>query len=83
MPTASGTRASKRPVNLTLNAELVEQARGLTGNLSTEVEALLAGFVQQKMAEHDAQRERLRRSAANWNAFNTGHGGFADEFSTL
>jgi post-segregation antitoxin (ccd killing protein) len=83
MSTACDTRASKRPVNLTLNAELVEQARQLTGNLSAEVETLLAGFVQQKMAEHDAQRERLHRSAASWNAFNTSHGSFSDEFSTL
>ncbi len=75
--------APKRPVNLSLNAALVEQARALTGNLSAEVESLLADFVQQRLRERDAQAERLRCSATAWNAYTDRHGSFADEFSTL
>ncbi|MBS0229734.1 MAG: type II toxin-antitoxin system CcdA family antitoxin [Proteobacteria bacterium] len=75
--------APKRPVNLSLNAALVEQARALTGNLSAEVESLLAAFVQQRLRERDAQAERLRRSATAWNTYTDRHGSFADEFSTL
>lgn len=73
----------KRPVNLSLNADLVEQARALTGNLSAEVEVLLADFVQQRLRERDAQADRLRRSASAWNAYADRQGAFADEFSTL
>ncbi len=37
--------ARKRPVNLTLNEDLVSQAKKLTANLSGVVESLLAEFV--------------------------------------
>jgi len=37
---------SRRPVNLSLNPELVTRARGLTNNLSATVETLLTGFVE-------------------------------------
>ncbi|RDY62856.1 type II toxin-antitoxin system CcdA family antitoxin, partial [Xanthomonas oryzae] len=33
--------AQKKPLNLTINADLAAQARTLTGNLSAKVEALL------------------------------------------
>lgn len=83
MKSAHDTRASKRPVNLSLNADLVARARSLTDNLSAEVEILLADFVQQKGREREAQAERLLRSASAWNAYADQHGVFADEFSTL
>jgi len=38
MKTAYNLEARKRPVNLTLNEDLVVQACGLTGNLSGVVE---------------------------------------------
>jgi antitoxin CcdA len=34
--------ARKRPVNLTLNEDLVQQAKGMTNNLSGVVESLLS-----------------------------------------
>lgn len=74
---------AKRPVNLSLNADLVERARALTGNLSAEVETLLADFVQRRQLERETQAERLRRSASAWNAWADSHGSLADEFSTL
>ncbi len=36
--------ARKRPVNLALNEDLVDQAKGLTDNLSKIVESSLSGF---------------------------------------
>jgi len=73
----------KRPVNLTLNEELVTQAKGMTNNLSGVVEQLLADYV---MKQNNARQEKLRNAevAANaWNTFNERSGSFADEHSTL
>ena len=77
------TTAPKRPVNLSLNQDLVAQARNLTTNLSAEVEAMLASFVEQKTLELRNDRERLKKSTDVWNDFNNRHGSIADEFSTL
>jgi antitoxin CcdA len=73
----------KRPVNLTLNEDLVIQAKSLTDNLSSVVESLLSDFVRRE------QRERLQRSKAieaamlSWNEFNFKSGSIADEYSSL
>jgi post-segregation antitoxin (ccd killing protein) len=83
MKSTHDTRATKRPVNLSINPDLIAQARSLTNNLSAEVEILLADFVQRKEREREAQAERLRRSATTWAAYAGKHGAFADEFSTL
>jgi antitoxin CcdA len=37
--------ARKRPVNMTLNEDLVAQARSMTNNLSEVIERLLADFL--------------------------------------
>jgi antitoxin CcdA len=83
MLTFYDTTAPKRPVNLSLNQDLVAQARNLTTNLSAEVEAMLASFVEQKTLELRNDRERLKKSTDVWNDFNDRHGSIADEFSTL
>ncbi len=84
MPSAAiDTRGSKRPVNLTLDAELVKRARGMSSNLSAQVESLLTEFVEKREAEDRARRGRSERAARSWNAFAERHGSFADEFSTL
>jgi len=77
------TRARKRPVNLTLNEDLVEKARRLTDNLSAEVELLLADFVLRQKRLRDEEAESLRRAAEAAKAFGERYGWFADEFSTL
>ncbi len=77
------TTAPKRLVNLSINQDLVAQARGLTTNLSAEVEAMLASFVERKTLELRNDRERLKKSTEAWNDFNSRHGSIADEFSTL
>ena len=77
------TRAAKRAVNLSLNEDLVAEARKLTGNLSAEVENLLAGFVTRERRAVDEKAESLRRCAQVSNAFLERAGSLSDEFSTL
>ena len=75
--------ARKRPVNLTLNEDLVSRAKLMTDNLSGVVEGLLSEFVSR------ANRERLQKSkvveatVATWNKFNSKSGSIADEYSSL
>lgn len=77
------TAAPKRPVNMTLNEDLVRRARGLTSNLSETVETLLAQFVDDADT-HAAERARqiAAHVAANA-AFVAKYGSFGDEFHTL
>ena len=75
--------AAKRPVNLSLNEELVREVRSMTGNLSGIVERLLTEFVAEERAKRAAEDDALRRAVASWNSFADKHGSFADEHSTL
>ncbi|HEY6896600.1 MAG TPA: type II toxin-antitoxin system CcdA family antitoxin [Rhodocyclaceae bacterium] len=83
MKTAYNLEARKRPVNLTLNEDLVQQARGMTDNLSAVVETLLAGYVEQERRQLDAKARKIAATVAAWNDFNDKAGSFADEHSTL
>lgn len=75
--------ARKRPVNLTLNADLVERVRGVTDNLSGVVEQLLAGYLEQQRQQRLKQHRIAESAAGGWNRFNDENGSFADEFNTL
>ena len=75
--------ARKRPVNLTLNEDLVVQVRGLTDNLSGVVESLLADYVEHERKQRIAKARTLDATISMWNAFNARHGSFADEYSSL
>ncbi|PPU04609.1 type II toxin-antitoxin system CcdA family antitoxin [Xanthomonas arboricola] len=75
--------AQKKPLNLTINADLVSQARAMTGNLSAKVEELLADYVTNERDSHSARALELQRAASEWKAFTETYGSFADEFSTL
>jgi antitoxin CcdA len=75
--------ARKRPVNLTLNEDLVEQARGMTNNLSGLVESLLSDFVAQEQKHRLAKAKTLEVTIAVWNDFNSKMGSFSDEYSSL
>jgi antitoxin CcdA len=81
--TAHNTEARKRPVNLTLNEDLVAQVRGLTDNLSGVVESLLVAYVESERQQRLARERALDETVAVWNAFNARHGSIADEYSTL
>ena len=83
MKSMQSNQSRKRPVNLTLNEELVSQAKGMTGNLSGVVEQLLTDFV---MKQNSARQEKARSAevtAQAWNSFNEHSSSFADEHSTL
>ena len=73
----------KRPVNLTLNEELVIKARAYTGNLSATMESLLAEFVANQQKQHQAGQNAADICADDWNGFHQAVGSFADEHSTL
>lgn len=83
MKTTYNLEARKRPVNLTLNEDLVVQARGLTDNLSELVESLLAGYVEHERQQRIAKTRTLEATVAMWNDFNARLGSFADEYSPL
>ena len=83
MKTIQSNQARKRPINLTLNEELVSQAKGMTNNLSGVVEQLLADYV---MRQNNARQEKVHNAdtaAQAWNTFNERSGSFADAHSTL
>ena len=75
--------AHKRAVNLTLNEDLVRQARDMTDNLSGVVESLLAEFVEHEHRQRIARQRTIEATVATWNGFNARAGSFADEYSTL
>ncbi|OGA32999.1 MAG: plasmid maintenance protein CcdB [Betaproteobacteria bacterium RIFCSPLOWO2_12_FULL_64_23] len=83
MKSAYDTAARKRPVNLTLNEDLIVQARVLTDNLSGVVESLLADYVGRERQRRIAEARTIEATMAMWNDFNAKHGSFADEYSTL
>lgn len=77
------TTARKRPVNLTLNEDLVKQARDVTDNLSGVVESLLSDFLLEERRRRLAEAKAVKETIATWNRFGEQHGSFADEHSTL
>lgn len=77
------SEARKRPVNLTLNEDLVIEVRGLTNNLSSVVESLLFDYVEQKRQQRISNAKSLDETISVWNAFNGKFGSFADEYSSL
>ncbi len=83
MKSTQNLEARKRPVNLTLNEDLVVQVRALTDNLSGVAESLLAGYVEHERRQRMAKAKTLDATIATWNDFNATHGSFADEYSSL
>ena len=83
MEIAFDTNARKRPVNLTLNADLVDRVRGITDNLSGVVEKLLADYLVQQQMERLSRHRISEATSAVWNSFNSEQGSIADEFSSL
>ena len=75
--------ARKRPVNLTLNEDLVAQARSMTDNLSEVIESLLAEFLAVEKQRRAAEAQAVQATVETWNRFAEKHGSFADQHSTL
>lgn len=83
MKTGFNSAARKRPVNLTLNEDLVKQAKSMTDNLSGVVESLLSEFVDRESRERLVKTKVVEATIAAWNRFNTKSGSIADEYSSL
>ena len=75
--------ARKRPVNLTLNTDLVSHAKSMTDNLSAVVESLLTEFVERESRERLVKTKVVEATVAAWNRFNDKSGSIADEYSSL
>ena len=83
MNTNFNAAARKRPVNLTLNEDLVNQAKSMTDNLSAVVERLLSDFVARESQERLEKAKVVEATVAAWNRFNQESGSIADEYSSL
>jgi len=77
------TGARKRPVNLTLNEDLVSQVKSMTDNLSGVVEGLLSEFVSRTRREQLQKSKVVEATVTTWNRFNLKSGSIADEYSSL
>ena len=75
--------ASKRAINVTLNDDLVRQARRYTRNLSGTLEDLLGDFITRERARRRDEDAVLDRVIGALNAFHAEHGLLSDEFSGL
>ena len=74
-------RARKRPVNLTLNEDLVRQVKDQAGNLSAVVESLLAGHLESQERERIERARQAEAAVRQWNDFLQKAGSVADEYS--
>lgn len=83
MKTGLNAAPRKRPVNLTLNEDLVTQAKLMTDNLSGVVESLLSEFVARESRERLMKTKAVEATIAAWNRFNSKSGSIADEYSSL
>jgi antitoxin CcdA len=83
MKASHNLEARKRPVNLTLNEDLVQRAKGMTDNLSGVVESLLSAFVAQELKQRLDKAKMIKATMATWNDFNAKSGSIADEYSSL
>ncbi|MFC5360025.1 type II toxin-antitoxin system CcdA family antitoxin [Azospirillum himalayense] len=73
-------QAPKRPVNLSLNEDVVRRAREFTGNLSEQVEKLLVEYIALEQRQRDERERRLDDAILAWNDFDARHGSFADQY---
>jgi antitoxin CcdA len=76
-------KARKRAVNLSLNEDLVRQAKSMTDNLSGVVESLLSEFISRERRERIQKSKVVEETVAGWNLFNANSGSIADEYSSL
>ena len=75
--------APKRPINVSLNDDLVRQARQYTRNLSGTLEDLLDDFVERERARRRDEDRALHCVMNEFGAFHREHGLLSDEFSSL
>jgi antitoxin CcdA len=74
------SKAARRPVNLTLDEDVLREAKALTSNLSATVEQLLTVFVQEERARRREADAALAGVLDALNVFSAKHGLLSDEF---
>ncbi len=74
---------SKRPINVSLNDDLVRRARLYTHNLSGTIEELLGDFVAREHASRRDDDAVLDQVMDGFGAFHREHGLLSDEFPTF
>lgn len=72
-----------KPVNLSLNDDLVRESRAYCGNLSAKVEEMLQAYVESQREQRRQHREQAQAAVADWNALHDAAGSYADAHSTL
>lgn len=75
--------APRRPVNLSLNADLLAQVRQVTPNLSATVETLLGDYLHAAHEKREDEQRQLDGVIDAVNELHARHGFLSDEFSTL
>ena len=75
--------ARRRPVNLNLNADLVERCKSEVGNLSAHVEALLVADLEKRTAAAEAEKRRTERAIDAFSALYEAHGSLSEEIQSL
>jgi antitoxin CcdA len=75
--------APRRPVNLSLNTDLLAQVREVTPNLSATVETLLGDYLQSARQQREDEQRRLDGVIDAVNDLHARLGFLSDEFSTL
>lgn len=81
MPAFEAT--AKKPVNLSLNENVVQESCTYCGNLSANVEELLHAYVVQERQVRQLHRQQAQQAVAEWNALHDAAGSYADGHSTL
>jgi len=75
--------APKRPINVSLNEDLVRRARVYTRNLSGTLEDLLQGFVLAEEARRAQDDQAMAKVMDGLDAFHREYGLLSDEFSSF
>jgi antitoxin CcdA len=73
----------KRAINITLNDDVIREARLYSRDLSRTVEDLLQDFVARERAQCLVEPTVMDQVVDRLNAFHRAHGLLSDEFSSL
>ena len=71
--------APKRPVNLNLNADLVERCRSEVGDLSAHVKEVFAADLEKRAATAEAEKRRTERAIDAFSTLCEAHGSLAEK----
>jgi antitoxin CcdA len=72
--------APRRPVNLSLNTDLLAEVRKLTPNLSATVETLLEDYLQKESAQRQSEQNKLNEVIDAMNDYHSRHGFLSEQF---